>query len=134
MTIVRISIITHYLCFFLGLYTSLPCSCHIHFWCQSLIMKGELYVVFGLKCSLSHRSWGDAHISLGTAQAPPNYYGIDLRLINFDNHLIFKIYNLLLLFLFFWPYPIMGFVLGLRLSLEIKQSPKCLPNNLQIVS
>ena len=26
----------------------------------------------------------------------------------------------------------MGFVLGLRLSLEIKQSPKCLPNNLKL--
>ena len=48
----------------------------------------------------SHRSWGDAHISLGTAQAPPNYNGIDLRLINFDNHPIFKIPNWLLLFLF----------------------------------
>ena len=27
------------------------------------------------------------------AQAPPNYNGIDLRLINFDNHPIFKIHN-----------------------------------------
>ena len=70
----------------------------------------------------------------GRRKRPPNKYGINLRLINFDNHPIVKIYNLLLLFLFFWPYPIMGFELGLRLSLEIKQSPECLPNNLQIVS
>ena len=39
----------------------------------------------------SHRSWGDAHLNLGAAQAPPNYNGIDLRLINFDNHPIFRI-------------------------------------------
>ena len=49
--------------------------------------------------NLSHRSWGDAHLSLGAAQAPPNWNGIDLRLINFDNHPIFKIHNWLLLFL-----------------------------------
>ena len=82
----------------------------------------------------SHRFWGDAHLSLEATQAPPNWNGINLRLINFDNHPIFKIYNLLFLFLFFWPFPIMGFVLRLRRSLEIKQSPKCLPNNLKIVS
>ena len=41
----------------------------------------------------SLRSWGDAHLSLGVAQAPPNKNGIDLRLINFDNHPIFKIHN-----------------------------------------
>ena len=59
---------------------------------------------------------------------------LEIHLLNFDNHPILKMYNLLLLFLFFWPYPIMGFELGFRLSLEIKQSPKYLPNNLQIVS
>ena len=39
----------------------------------------------------SHRSCGDTLLSLGAAQAPPNENGIDLRLINFDNHPIFKI-------------------------------------------
>ena len=42
----------------------------------------------------SHRSWGDAHLSLGPAQAPPNQNGINLRLINFDNHPIFKIHDM----------------------------------------
>ena len=33
---------------------------------------------------------------------------------------------------FLRPYPNMGLLLGLRLSLEIKQSSKCLPSNLQL--
>ena len=45
----------------------------------------------------SYRSWGDTHLCFGATQAPPNKNVIDLKLINFDNHPIFKIHNGLLL-------------------------------------
>ena len=61
MTIVQFPMITNYLCFFLGLYTSLPCSCHIHFWCQLVIMKGEIICCFS--------AWVFLVRSLGVARA-----------------------------------------------------------------
>ena len=48
----------------------------------------------------SHRSWGDTHFDWGAAQAPPNQIGIDLRLIKFLKHPIFKINKWLFLLVF----------------------------------
>ena len=63
-----------------------------------IIFKGKMKIAHlmpeqSVRQDDRHRSWGDAHLSFGAAQAPPNWNGIDLRLINFDNPPIFKIHK-----------------------------------------
>ena len=59
-------------------------------------------------------------------ESAPQLNGIDLRLVNFDNHSIFKSLISFWLFMFFVAPPNPGPWMEFGLSLEIEESSKCL--------
>ena len=67
-------------------------------------------------------------------ESAPQLNGIDLRLVNFDNHSIFKSLISFCYSCFFVTLPNPGFWMELGLSLKNKGISKCLLNNLQMVS